>query len=61
MLVKEFAEPGGWPTLALAREEVASVLAQGFARAMVERDVLLGWIGGLPQYGGRSSSSVHSS
>lgn len=53
LLVEEFVEPRGWPTLALAREEVASVLQNGFARAMVDAEVLIGWIGGLPEYGGR--------
>jgi len=53
LLVEHFDEPRGWPTLDLARAEVARVLADGFARAMVEGEVLLGWIGGLPEYGGR--------
>jgi aminoglycoside 6'-N-acetyltransferase I len=53
MLVDEFAEPSGWPTLELARAEVASVLQEGFACAVLEGRVLLGWVGGLPEYGGR--------
>ena len=53
LLVREFDEPRGWPTVELAREEVASVLRDGFARAMVDGSVLLGWVGGLPEYGGR--------
>ena len=53
MLVEEFAEPSGWPTLELARAEVASVLHGGFARAALEGSALLGWVGGLPEYGGR--------
>lgn len=53
LLVEEFSQPAGWPTLELAREEVAAVLAQGFARAAVDGPVLIGWIGGLPEYGGR--------
>lgn len=53
LLVDEFDQPHGWPTLALAREEVAVVLRDGFARAMVEGRALLGWIGGLPEYAGR--------
>ena len=53
LLVHEFDEPRGWPTLELAREEVGSVLREGFARAMLETDVLLGWVGGLPEYAGR--------
>jgi aminoglycoside 6'-N-acetyltransferase I len=53
LLVDHFAEPRGWPTLALAREEVARILDAGFARAMLDDDVVLGWIGGLPEYDGR--------
>lgn len=53
MLVEQFAAPGGWPDHASAREEVARVLAEGFARGMLEGDRLLGWIGGLPEYNGR--------
>jgi aminoglycoside 6'-N-acetyltransferase I len=53
LLVQGFDEPRGWPTLELAREEVASVMRDGFARAMVDGSMVLGWIGGLPEYGGR--------
>ncbi len=53
LLVETFPEPYGWPTLDLAREEVTHVLHEGFARAMLDGEVVLGWIGGLPEYGGR--------
>jgi aminoglycoside 6'-N-acetyltransferase I len=53
LLVEAFSQPTGWPTLELAREEVAAVLAQGFARAAVDGSVLIGWVGGLPEYSGR--------
>lgn len=53
MLVDEFTEPRGWPTIENAREEVAAVIRGGFARAAVENDLVLGWIGGLPEYRGR--------
>ena len=53
LLVDCFDPPYGWPTLAGARDEVDSIISDGFARAMIEGDVLLGWIGGLPEYGGR--------
>src|SRR5262245_22250778 len=53
MLVEEFAEPRGWPTLELARADVALVLDEGFARAALEAGALLDWVGGLPEYGGR--------
>jgi aminoglycoside 6'-N-acetyltransferase I len=53
LLVNEFNEPRGWPTLGLAREEVVSLLREGFALAMLDTNVLLGWVGGLPEYSGR--------
>jgi aminoglycoside 6'-N-acetyltransferase I len=53
LLVEAFSEPHGWPTIELAREEVASVMREGFARAMMEGAVVLGWVGGLPEYHGR--------
>jgi aminoglycoside 6'-N-acetyltransferase I len=53
LLVEGFDEPRGWPTLDLAREEVALVLRDGFACAAVEGASLLGWVGGLPEYAGR--------
>jgi aminoglycoside 6'-N-acetyltransferase I len=53
LLVEHFDSPFGWPSLATAREEVAHILAEGFARGMVEGESLLGWIGGLPEYDGR--------
>jgi len=53
LLVEDFSEPHGWPDLSAAREEVENVIRSGFARAMVEGERLLGWIGGLPEYNGR--------
>ena len=53
MLVDEFIEPRGWPTMEQAREEVAAVIRDGFARAAIADDLVLGWIGGLPEYHGR--------
>ena len=53
LLVEEFVEPRGWPDVELAREEVARVVSEGFARALVDGQVVLGWVGGLPEYQGR--------
>lgn len=53
LLVEGFDEPRGWPTVKLARDEVAAVLQQGFARAAVDGTTLLGWVGGLSEYAGR--------
>jgi aminoglycoside 6'-N-acetyltransferase I len=53
LLVEHFDEPHGWIDVAAAREEVARVIREGFARGMPGGGVLLGWVGGLPQYDGR--------
>lgn len=53
LLVDAFDQPLGWPTLTAAQDEVARVLHEGFARAVLDDDTLLGWVGGLPEYGGR--------
>lgn len=52
LLHERFNHPTGWPSLAAAREEVAQILRAGFARALLEDATLLGWVGGLPEYGG---------
>jgi aminoglycoside 6'-N-acetyltransferase I len=52
MLVEDFDEPYAWPNLSAAQAEVARVMADGFARAVLDTDLLLGWVGGLPEYGG---------
>ena len=51
LLVDDFDEPRGWPNLEAARKEVAQVIREGFARAMVETDTLLGWVG-MSEVGG---------
>jgi len=53
LLHQRFNNPNGWPTLAAAREEVAGILRAGFALAVLEDATLLGWVGGLPEYGGK--------
>jgi aminoglycoside 6'-N-acetyltransferase I len=53
LLVEHFDEPRGWPTLPRAREEVVRVLEDGFGRAALDGEALLGWVGGLPEYHGR--------
>ncbi|MDE2655568.1 MAG: GNAT family N-acetyltransferase [Gemmatimonadota bacterium] len=53
LLVEAFNHPQGWPTIEAATREVEEVLRQGFAIAALEDELLLGWIGGLPQYDGR--------
>jgi aminoglycoside 6'-N-acetyltransferase I len=53
MLVDQFEAPGGWTDLATATQEVAHVITEGFARGISEGDLLVGWIGGLPEYNGR--------
>ncbi len=53
LLVDHFDLPRGWPDLPSAREELAEIRRDGFARGLVEGDTLLGWIGGRPEYHGR--------
>lgn len=53
LLVEGFDKPRGWPTIAMATEEVARVVREGFARAMLDGEAMLGWVGGLPEYDGR--------
>lgn len=53
LLVDGFDEPRGWPTLEAGRAEVDRILRDGFARADVDGEVVLGWVGGLPEYSGR--------
>jgi aminoglycoside 6'-N-acetyltransferase I len=53
LLVDGFVEPRGWSTVELAREEVSTVLREGFARVALEGSTVLGWVGGLPEYAGR--------
>src|SRR5580765_3759878 len=53
LLVEGFDGPHGWATIAAARDEVAYVIREGFACGMREGEVLLGWVGGLPEYNGR--------
>ena len=52
LLVEGFDEPRGWPTIERSQEEVARVLREGFARAILDAGKLLGWVGGLPEYDG---------
>ena len=53
LLVEHFDEPSGWPSMDRAREEVVQILRDGFARAALEGDAVIGWVGGLPEYDGR--------
>ena len=53
LLVDGFEAPRGWPCLPSAVDELRRVLQDGFARAALDGEILLGWIGGLPEYHGR--------
>ena len=53
LLVEGFHQPRGWPSLEAAIPEVERVINEGLAFAALEDDLLLGWIGGLPDYDGR--------
>lgn len=47
LLVEHFDEPRDCPSLAMARAEVEHVIYNGFARAALDGEALLGWVGGL--------------
>jgi aminoglycoside 6'-N-acetyltransferase I len=53
LLVSEFEAPSGWTNVDAAHREVARVLRDGFARAALREDHLVGWVGALPEYDGR--------
>lgn len=53
LLVSGFVEPSGWTDLHAAERDVVYVLMEGFARAAIDGDRVLGWIGALPEYKGR--------
>ena len=53
LLHQSFNHENGWPTFASARDEVAYILREGFAIALVEDGMLSGWVGGLPEYRGK--------
>jgi aminoglycoside 6'-N-acetyltransferase I len=53
LLHESFNHEMGWPTVEAARAEVAEILQQGFARALVASGRLLGWVGALPEYRGK--------
>src|SRR5690242_3785757 len=53
LLVSEFDTATGWRDGVSARGEVDFVLRDGFARAAVVDEQLLGWAGALPEYDGR--------
>ena len=52
LLVSEFSAPSGWPDPRAARNEVEHILKEGFARAAIVGDELVGWAGALPEYHG---------
>ena len=59
LLVEGFDEPRGWPTVAMAPRKSPESPAR-LRRAMIDGDVMLGWVGGLPEYEGRVGSSIRS-
>jgi len=53
LLADAFPDENGWPTIELGLAEIDWVVKDGFARAAVEDDRVLGWVGGLQEYRGR--------
>jgi aminoglycoside 6'-N-acetyltransferase I len=53
ILAAAFPDENGWPTIQLGLAEIDWVAKDGFVRAAVDGDTVLGWVGGLPEYRGR--------
>jgi len=53
MLAEAFPDENGWPTIELGLAEIEWVAKDGFVRAAMEHDRVLGWVGGLAEYRGR--------
>jgi hypothetical protein len=58
LLVRHFDQPLGWPNLKTAREEVARVLREGLARAMLDSQTLVGLAGDSPNMVGGFGNSI---
>src|ERR687891_505738 len=53
MLAEAFPDENGWPTIELGLAEIESVAKDGFVRAALDNQQVLGWVGGLPEYRGK--------
>jgi aminoglycoside 6'-N-acetyltransferase I len=53
ILAEAFPDDNGWPTLELGLAEIEWVAKDGFVRAALDGDTVLGWVGGLAEYRGR--------
>ena len=53
LLADAFPDENGWPTIALGLAEIEWIAKDGFVRAALEQQRVLGWVGGLPEYRGR--------
>ena len=53
MLAGAFPDENGWPTIERGLAEIDWIAKEGFVRAAIEGEQLLGWVGGLEEYRGR--------
>ncbi|HJU42318.1 MAG TPA: GNAT family N-acetyltransferase [Vicinamibacterales bacterium] len=54
ILAEAFPDENGWPTIELGLAEIDWIVGQnGFVRAAIDDNAVLGWVGGLPEYRGR--------
>ena len=53
VLAEAFPDENGWPTIEVGLAEIEWIAKDGFVRAAVEHDRVLGWVGGLAEYRGR--------
>ena len=53
ILADTFPDENGWPTIELGLAEIAWIAKDGFVRAALEDNQVIGWVGGLSEYRGR--------
>jgi aminoglycoside 6'-N-acetyltransferase I len=53
ILADAFPHENGWPTIERGLAEIEWVAKDGFVRAALDGNQVLGWVGGLPEYRGR--------
>lgn len=54
ILAEAFPDDNGWPTVELGLAEIDWIVKQeGFVRAAVNGNGVVGWVGGLPEYRGK--------
>jgi aminoglycoside 6'-N-acetyltransferase I len=53
VLADAFPDENGWPTIELGLAEIEWIAKDGFVRAALDDNEVVGWVGGLAEYRGR--------